>query len=491
MTCTALNPRHSTPCLCSMDEEKPCCSTSASHSAAGIMEEAKKLMGTGKRHLVMGDAVSAVAVLQEACAMLAKRYGDTADECGEAFFLYGKALLELARLENTVLGNALDGVPEEESEAGEKLDDSKIESADNVDEETKAELREQVYDAMSEREAEKSKMEDGEKERETSLEKESVKSPLKDCAPSQKDEMMADGSEKSSEGKDSEEEGPEVKGEKAPSKELQKDGGAEKMEEDGEEDGGGDDEDDESEAEEDKENEEEVGNLQLAWEMLEVAKVIYKRKENKDDQLLAAQAHLKLGEISVESGNYSQALEDFQECLAIQLKHLPSHSRMLAETQYQLGLTFGYTSQYNKAIQHFNNSIQVIESCLALQEAIDKAEGSESVVEEQKEMEELKQLLPDIREKVEDAQESQKTAVIASEAIQQTLTGHSSGFPTENGATSSSMATTSTVGASSSKSASDISHLVRKKRKPEESPVKNVDSKKAKQEAALNGGENC
>ncbi|KPP65455.1 histone-binding protein N1/N2-like [Scleropages formosus] len=351
-------------------------------SAAGIMEEAKKLMGTGKRHLVMGDAVSAVAVLQEACAMLAKRYGDTADECGEAFFLYGKALLELARLENTVLGNALDGVPEEESEAGEKLDDSKIESADNVDEETKAELREQVYDAMSEREAEKSKMEDGEKERETSLEKESVKSPLKDCAPSQKDEMMADGSEKSSEGKDSEEEGPEVKGEKAPSKELQKDGGAEKMEEDG--------------------------------------------------------------------GNYSQALEDFQECLAIQLKHLPSHSRMLAETQYQLGLTFGYTSQYNKAIQHFNNSIQVIESCLAaLQEAIDKAEGSESVVEEQKEMEELKQLLPDIREKVEDAQESQKTAVIASEAIQQTL------------------------------------------RKPEESPVKNVDSKKAKQEAALNGGENC
>ncbi|KAG9350995.1 hypothetical protein JZ751_024884 [Albula glossodonta] len=63
----------------------------------------------------------------------AERYGDTADECGEAFFLCGKSLLDLARMENSVLGNALEGVPEESSEEGEKLDSSKIESADNLD----------------------------------------------------------------------------------------------------------------------------------------------------------------------------------------------------------------------------------------------------------------------------------------------------------------------------------------------------------------------
>lgn len=34
------------------------------------MEEADKLIGTGKRHLVMGKAVEAVNVLQEACGML-------------------------------------------------------------------------------------------------------------------------------------------------------------------------------------------------------------------------------------------------------------------------------------------------------------------------------------------------------------------------------------------------------------------------------------
>jgi len=36
-----------------------------------------------------------------------ERYGDTAPECAEVFFYYGKALLELARQENEVLGNAL------------------------------------------------------------------------------------------------------------------------------------------------------------------------------------------------------------------------------------------------------------------------------------------------------------------------------------------------------------------------------------------------
>lgn len=43
------------------------------------------------------------------------------------------------------------------------------------------------------------------------------------------------------------------------------------------------------------------------------------------------------------------------------------------------------------------------------------------VAEEKNETEELKQLLPDIREKIEDAKESQRTSGAASQAIQQTL----------------------------------------------------------------------
>ncbi|XP_060569045.1 sodium- and chloride-dependent taurine transporter-like [Ruditapes philippinarum] len=44
---------------------------------------------------------------QEACAILSKAYGETAKECADAYFCYGQALLDLARMENGVLGNAL------------------------------------------------------------------------------------------------------------------------------------------------------------------------------------------------------------------------------------------------------------------------------------------------------------------------------------------------------------------------------------------------
>ncbi|CAB1431106.1 unnamed protein product [Pleuronectes platessa] len=379
-------------------DEKPCSSSSsaaAADSSVDVMDEAKKLIGTGNRHLVMGDVVSAVSVFQDACSMLAAKYGDTADECGEAFFLCGKSLLELARMENSVLGNALEGVPEE-SEEDEQPSNSNIESATNLDD-------------------------------------------------------------------------------------------------DDDEDEDDDDDEDGEKNGQDKE-EEEVGNLQLAWEMLEVAKFIYKRKESKDEQLMAAQTHLKLGEVSAESGNYPQALEDFQECLTLQLKHLPSHSRLLAETHYHVATTLCYMDQYSQAIQHYNSSIKVIEARLAmLQKAIDKAKGADVAAEEKTEMEELKQLLPDIKEKVEDAKESQRTVTTA---IQQTLGGASTSSAfCENGGPSSSTAfpTASKIpvkpadGASSSK-VSNISHLVRKKRKPEEeSPVKDTDAKQAKQEATVNG----
>lgn len=58
-----------------------------------------------------------------------------------------------------------------------------------------------------------------------------------------------------------------------------------------------------------------------------------------------------------------------------------------------------------------------------LQDAINTDEGAGDANEEKMELEELKQLLPDIREKVEDAKESQRTASAASQAIQQTLVG--------------------------------------------------------------------
>ncbi|XP_019715426.1 nuclear autoantigenic sperm protein isoform X2 [Hippocampus comes] len=477
-------------------DEKPCSSSAPATDSCSVdvVEEAKKLIGTGNRHLVMGDVVAAVGVFQDACGMLAAKYGDTADECGEAFFLCGKSLLELARMENTVLGNALEGVPEESED--EHPSNSNIESANNLDENTRDELRKQVYDAMEAKLEVVERKPESDVESSTGVKQENVfsksspkqagddsekpsASQLNGAVRSLGEDAQVNGVVNGSLGESPEKESvaktedpEEQNGEKTKADEESGDSQPEEEAEDeGDDDSDDDDDDEEVDKNGDKE-EDEVGNLQLAWEMLEVAKVIYKRKESKEDQLMAAQAFLKLGEVGAETGNYPQALEDFQECLALQLKYLPPHSRLLAETHYHVATTLCYMDQYSQAIQHYNSSIKVIETRLAmLQDLIDAAEGTDGGKEATTEMEELKQLLPDIREKIEDAEETQKTSSAASQAIQQTLGGAStsSASRSENGNPCSAFAATSQIpvksddGGSSLKVASDISHLVRKK----------------------------
>ena len=70
--------------------------------------------------------------------------------------------------------------------------------------------------------------------------------------------------------------------------------------------------------------EEDPSTLQLAWEMLELAKVIYNKQvdDTKDDSSTKAnyekklcETFLTLGEVSIENKNYPQAVDNFSACL--------------------------------------------------------------------------------------------------------------------------------------------------------------------------------
>ncbi|XP_034634313.1 nuclear autoantigenic sperm protein isoform X2 [Trachemys scripta elegans] len=663
------------PPSCRMEEELAAPSTSADKTdSMDVDGEAKKLLGLGQKHLVLGNIPAAVNAFQEAASILGKKYGETADQCAEAFFYYGKSLLELARMENGVLGNALEGVQVEEEEGEKAEDDSMVENADNIDEEAREELREQVYNAMGEKEESKKSAEESPVLSEAGKETESedvemggktreeaaiagIETKLKEKAEEQVEadmqektvaeeqvaeaigeqaevaveekavaeateerveEAVAEAAEKQVEAATEEkaeameeqvkaaveekavaeatveaaveekavaeateeqveaaveekavaeatEEQVEVAVEekavaeateeklnkskealasketllaagnattpaegKEPANEMQteekvevavkvekerddlmEEGDGAKVEkeeekddlmEEGEETEGSDEEDKENDkTEDDKENdstienkeseEDEVGNLELAWDMLELAKVIYKRQETKDAQLHAAQAHLKLGEVSVESENYAQAIEEFQACLALQQKYLEAHDRLLAESHYQLALAYHYNSQFDEAILQFSKSVEVIDKRMVmLTERIKKAEGGST--EDEKEIEELKGLLPEIKEKIEDSRESQKSARVAELALKATLVGGAtSSFTQSEESCSVSTIPVRKPADGASQCVTDISHLVRKKRKPEEETQQgDNEAKKSKPEPAVNGG---
>merc|ERR1711962_181648 len=85
-------------------------SVSASSSSSNSYEKALELLAEAKRDLLVHAILDAVSNCSKACEMMAKEKGEMAPECAEAYFYYGKALLELSRVESGVLGNALHGV---------------------------------------------------------------------------------------------------------------------------------------------------------------------------------------------------------------------------------------------------------------------------------------------------------------------------------------------------------------------------------------------
>jgi hypothetical protein len=374
-----------------------------------VQEEANTLLATGKRDLLLNNVPEAVSNLAKACELLSKQFGETAKECAEVYYYYGKSLLELSRMESGVLGNALDGVPEEESESN----TSQFEDPSKLSDQEKTEVTEKITDALEENfdELEKKK-EEAEAKKDATNKASETKEGTEEEA--KKTESTDDVKKTESKDESKEESKEEKKADGEKSAETKKDENEdEAMEED--EEGETEEETEESSDEkkegetDEKKDEEEPSNLQLAWEMLELAKVVYTKQlsEAKEEEKLVMLEKLcctmcALGEVSIESENYKQAVEDFQECLFKQ-SAMPKDSRCVAETHYQLGVALGYHAQFDEAVTSLKRAISII------QERITSKEKEESE-ESKKEVTELKALVPEIEEKIKDTEDMKKEA---------------------------------------------------------------------------------
>merc|ERR1712037_248541 len=74
--------------------------------------------------------------------------------------------------------------------------------------------------------------------------------------------------------------------------------------------------------------ESEAGNLEQAWQMFDLAKVIYGKA---GDVTKECESLTFLGEVSLENSNFKQAVEDLTLCLSKRTKALPADSRSIAD----------------------------------------------------------------------------------------------------------------------------------------------------------------
>lgn len=346
-------------------------------------------LASGKRHLLVSDIPLAVTTLGEACELHSNVFGETAAEMAEVYFYYGKALLEMARLESGVLGNALDGVPEED-----EGEDGQVEDPEKLTEEEKEEVESKVTDALGENFEKHDKI-----------------------AKIHQGVVNGDGVEEEGDDDDESGDGEETENGEAAAENGEKEKNGEEpaaSDEKAESDVEGGEKEGEDKSAQDAEEEDDPSNLQLAWEMLELAKVVFTKtveteKDNVEVGRRLCETYMVLGEVSLENENYPQAVEDLELCLARRMASLPSDSRCIAETHYQLGIAQGFDMKWEEAVVSLEAAIKVLETRVAnlkaSTESPDESKKEDALYTREKEATELEALIPEIREKITDTNE--------------------------------------------------------------------------------------
>jgi len=212
--------------------------------------------------------------------------------------------------------------------------------------------------------------------------------------------------------------------------------------------------------------------LQRAWEMFELAKLIYSK--NFDNDLLfknkrIAECMMKLGEIGIEQEIYDQAITDITESIRLQeeIELSERDERMLAESYYQLGLARQFNNLFSDANEAYQRCINIVQLRIEkLRGRLMGLTGEAADVESERttindEIAELEALLPEMQSKLEEVTEQGQQALNLIREAKEVFTA--------------AQTTTTTAVTEANGDVKDITSMVKSKRKidsTEESIVK-------------------
>jgi HAT1-interacting factor 1 len=164
------------------------------------------------------------------------------------------------------------------------------------------------------------------------------------------------------------------------------------------------------EAEEEEEEKEESAedDMQLAWEILDLARVIYSDMDASlpETQKKLGEIHYYLGDISLEIENWDQAVSDFEKSIGFKTAVLEENSRELSEVYYKLALAYEYANKLEESHAQLVKSIDVLKRKIESLNTSITVEGkgkepqTSDAAEVEQEIKELETILPDIESKV-------------------------------------------------------------------------------------------
>ncbi|KAJ6551413.1 hypothetical protein B0H19DRAFT_1211155 [Mycena capillaripes] len=134
------------------------------------------------------------------------------------------------------------------------------------------------------------------------------------------------------------------------------------------------DEEDAAEEGEGGDDAEPEDDFNAAWEVLDLARAIYAKQteDGADDgvRLKLADTYIALGDVSLETEKFDQAITDYEAGLKLKDGLLPRSSRQIAEAYYKLSMVLDLTSgRLGDAITHAERALESIDMSAAQREA--------------------------------------------------------------------------------------------------------------------------
>ncbi|EJU03524.1 hypothetical protein DACRYDRAFT_49750 [Dacryopinax primogenitus] len=111
-------------------------------------------------------------------------------------------------------------------------------------------------------------------------------------------------------------------------------------------------------------------DFNAAWEVLDLARAFFEKGDADETKLKLAETYIALGDISLETEKFDQALLDYTSALKQKSELLPISSRQIAEVHYKLTIVCDLTvGKLQEAITHAEGAKQSLEARLVLLKA--------------------------------------------------------------------------------------------------------------------------
>lgn len=126
--------------------------------------------------------------------------------------------------------------------------------------------------------------------------------------------------------------------------------------------------------EEDSEGEgapQEEDDFQLAWEVLDVARLIYSKQATPQARQLTADIHMDLGDLQMENEQFKLAIEDYRKAAVLIEGLIAAEAgsvglkRALASTHFKLAMAHEYDNDAPAALPPLSSALALLQACLA------------------------------------------------------------------------------------------------------------------------------